>query len=141
MAELKTRRTGASVGEFLATLADEGRRQDCRVLLELMTRLSGRPAEMWGASIVGFGDYHFRYASGREGDWVAVGFAPRKREISIYLMPGLEGREALLAELGKHRTGVGCLYVKRLADVDLAVLEQLVAASLAAFPQGQSGAG
>lgn len=141
MAELKTKRTGAGVDEFLATLADDVQRQDCRVLLELMARLSGRPAEMWGASIVGFGDYHYRYASGREGDWFAVGFAPRKREISIYLMPGLEGREALLAELGKHRTGVGCLYVKRLADVDLAVLERLVAASLAALPQGPAGAG
>jgi hypothetical protein len=141
MAELKTKRTGASVDEFLATLADEGQRQDCRVLLELMTRLTGRPAEMWGASIVGFGDYRYRYASGREGDWFAVGFAPRKREISIYLMPGLEGHEALLAELGKHRTGVGCLYFKRLADVDVAVLERLVAASLAALPQGSAGAG
>jgi hypothetical protein len=96
---------------------------------------------MWGASIVGFGDYRYRYASGREGDWFAVGFAPRKREISIYLMPGLEGHEALLAELGKHRTGVGCLYFKRLADVDVAVLERLVAASLAALPQGSAGAG
>lgn len=141
MAELKTQRTGASVEAFLATLADDGRRQDCRTLLEMMARLSGDEAAMWGPSIVGFGSYHYRYASGREGDWFAVGFAPRKRELSLYIMSGFAGREALLAKLGKHRIGVGCLYIRRLADVDLDVLEQFIAASIAALRQGTAEAG
>ncbi|HSN57468.1 MAG TPA: DUF1801 domain-containing protein [Candidatus Sulfomarinibacteraceae bacterium] len=139
MAELKTKPTGASVADFIAGVDGEERRADCRALVELMSRVTGAEPAMWGPSIVGFGSYHYRYASGREGDWMLAGFAPRKRELVVYVMAGFNGAESLLARLGRHRASSGsCLYIQRLADVDLEVLEELVRGSvehlLATYP-------
>jgi hypothetical protein len=131
MAEPKTKETAAGVEAFLATVADEGRRADCRALLELMRDVAGAEPRMWGTSIVGFGRYHYRYASGHEGDSCLIGFSPRKRDLTLFLMPGLDTHAPLLARLGRHKAGKGCLYVKRLADVDVAVLRELIAASVA----------
>src|SRR5262245_61601351 len=130
MAELKTKRTGASVSEFIGRIADEMRRKDCRTVVELMKKATGVPPKMWGPSIVGFGDYHYKYESGREADWFVAGFASRKQDLTLYLYGGIQGRDALLKKLGKHKTGKGCLYLKRLADVDLAVLRRLIEESV-----------
>jgi hypothetical protein len=130
MSDLKTRPTDASVAEFLAAIPDEGRREDCRALAQLMERATGAPATMWGSGIVGFGHYHYRYASGREGDWFLTGFASRKSDLTLYINAGFDAYEPLLARLGRHKTGRACLYIKRLADVDLAALEELVTASV-----------
>lgn len=132
MSDLKTQPTGASVARFISAIPDAVRRGDCRTLASIMTRATGAKAEMWGASIVGFGRFHYRYDSGREGDWFLAGFSPRKTDLTVYVMGGLRENAALLAKLGKHRTsGGGCLYVKRLAEIDLAVLETLIARSAA----------
>ncbi len=132
MAENKTKPTAASVAAHLAAIPEEERRRDCEALAALMARATKEPPTMWGPSIVGFGSYHYRYESGREGDSCAVGFAARKGDISLYLMGGFPEREALLAQLGRHKAGKGCLYLRRLSDVDLQVLERLVTASYAA---------
>jgi len=132
MAENKTKATDASVASYLAAIEDEERRRDCQLLARLMSRATGAPPVMWGASIVGFGSYHYRYESGREGDSCLVGFSSRKPEISLYLAGDFPRREALLAKLGKHKAAKACLYVRRLSDVDAGVLEQLVAAAVAA---------
>jgi hypothetical protein len=131
MATLKTAPTNANVSRFLARVPDERRREDCRVVQRLMQRVTRARPRMWGASIVGFGRYHYRYPSGREGDWFLTGFSPRKQDLTIYLMAGFTGRAALLRRLGKHRAGGSCLYIKRLADVNLRVLETLVRRSVA----------
>jgi hypothetical protein len=131
VAENKTQPTEASVDDFLAGVEDGSRREDCLALVELMRRVTQEEPRMWGSSMVGFGSYHYRYASGREGDSFLTGFSPRKRELTLYIMGGIEGNEALLSRLGKHRTGKGCLYIKRLSDVDVEVLEELVAGSVA----------
>jgi hypothetical protein len=131
MAETKTKPTGVSVKAFLDAIEDEARKKDARALAALMKKVTGCEAKMWGASIVGFGSYHYEYASGHSGDSCVVGFSPRKAETSIYLMNVGEGGEKLFATLGKHRRGKACLYVKRLSDVSLPVLEQLVARSFA----------
>ena len=127
MAENKTRPTLASVETFLAGVADASRREDCQALLRLMRRVTGYQPRMWGPSMVGFGSYHYKYGSGREGDWFLTGFSPRKADLTLYITPGLDRYKGLLKRLGKHKTGRSCLYVKRLADVDLAVLTELVA--------------
>jgi hypothetical protein len=129
MAENKTKATGASVDDFLAKV-EPARRDDCRTLVEIMRRATGEEPKLWGPSIVGFGQYHYEYASGHRGDICIAGFSPRKAAFSIYLAPSFDGMKPLLARLGKHQMGKSCLYVKRLADVDLAVLEQLVARSV-----------
>lgn len=126
MAEPKTRPTAEAPAAFVAAIADPVRRADCEQLLAMMSRATGAPPRMWGSSIVGFGSYRHRYASGQEREWCEVGFSPRKGDLSVYLMAGLDGQKALLARLGRHRTGKSCLYLKRLADVDLAVLLALV---------------
>lgn len=126
MAELKTRPTNESVATFLEGVADEQRRQDCYTVLELMREVTGAEAEMWGDSIVGFGRYHYRYASGREGDWFLTGFAPRKQNLTLYIMAGFEQYEALMARLGKYKTGKSCLYINKLSQIDLATLRELV---------------
>jgi hypothetical protein len=131
MAEPKTKPTGVSVEKHIAALANEELRSDAQALVALMRRVTGQEPKMWGPSIVGFGSYHYRYASGHEGDSALAGFAARKSEFAIYIVAGFEGQEDLLAELGKHKTAKACLYVKRLADVDLKVLEKLVARSVA----------
>lgn len=132
MAENKTKASTASVTEFIGTLAEPERRADAKALVKLMKQVSGERPKMWGASIIGFGSVHYRYDSGREGDTVLVGFSPRKAAHVLYGLIGSRGAEALLARLGKHTTGKGCLYIKKLADVDLKVLERLVANAVAA---------
>lgn len=131
--ENKTRETDASVDAFLAGIADPQRREDCQRVRALMEAATGAPARMWGPAIVGFGVYHYRYESGREGDWMVTGFSPRKNDLTLYIMPGFARYETLMAKLGKHKTGKSCLYLKRLADVDMAVLDQLVRESVAAM--------
>lgn len=131
MAEIKTKQSDLSVDAYLDAIADELRRHDCRELIKLMSGVTRCEPKMWGTGIVGFGTYHYQYASGHEGDACLAGFASRKGDISIYLMCAIEGQEALLAKLGKHKMAKACLYVRRLADVDLSVLEQLVARSVA----------
>ncbi|HVJ02746.1 MAG TPA: DUF1801 domain-containing protein [Sphingomonas sp.] len=131
MAGTKTRPTATSAAEFIDAVPDANRREDARAVLAMMERLSGEPATMWGPSIVGFGSYHYRYESGHEGDACRIGFSPRKAELVLYVLSGGAEEAALLARLGKHRTGKSCLYVKKLADVDLGVLEELLRVHLA----------
>ena len=131
MAENKTKQTRASVTSFLAAIDDPSRRADCRKVATMMRRATGEAPRMWGERIVGFGSYHYRYASGHEGDAPIVGFSPRKQDLTLYVLSDFAEKEELLARLGKHKTGKSCLYVKRLADVDIAVLEELVDASVA----------
>jgi hypothetical protein len=135
MAETKTKATRASVDKYLDAIDDERRREDCRKLVALMSKITGGPPTMWGMSIVGFGKYHYKYASGHEGDSCLAGFSSRKGDISIYVTAGFEGREPLLAQLGKHKSGKACLYVKHLADIDLETLESLVKGSVAEMRQ------
>ena len=127
---MKTVPTDASVDAFIDAVEDPQRRADCRTVATMMAEVTGAPARMWGPSIVGFGSYHYRYESGREGDFMETGFSPRKRALTIYVMAGFSDCEALLAKLGRHTTGKSCLYVKRLADVDVAVLRELVDSSV-----------
>lgn len=131
MSENKTKPTGASVTDFIASVEPAGRRDDAGVLLDLMARATGLEPEMWGPSIVGYGRCHYRYDSGREGDWILTGFSPRKAAMSVYIMPGFAPYADLLTRLGKHKTGVCCLYLGRLNKVDLGVLETIVADSVA----------
>jgi hypothetical protein len=131
MAELKTKRTSASVDDFIGGIENESTRKDCYALLALMKKATKAAPRMWGPSIVGFGDYHYKYESGREADWFQVGFSPRKQNLALYLMTGLGRHDALLRKLGKYTTGKSCLYVKRLADIDPDVLGETIAASLA----------
>jgi hypothetical protein len=126
MAEQKTKETGQAVTEFLDAIPDEQRRQDCYTLMEMMRKLTGYEPKMWGPSIIGFGKYHYKYASGHEGDSAITGFSPRKEAITIYLTYGFENYPDLMERLGKHKVGKGCLYIKRLSDVDPAVLEELI---------------
>lgn len=126
MSELKTQPTGDSVEVFLNNIANAQRREDCFTVLELMREVTGEEPRMWGDSIVGFGQYHYKYASGREGDWFRVGFAPRKRNLTLYLNYGFDEPAELLERLGKYKTGAACLYVNKLQDVDLEVLREIV---------------
>lgn len=130
MAENKTKATDSSPAAYVAAIADEARRKDCESLLALMAKASKQPAVMWGAAIVGFGVRKYELSGGKQGEICAVGFSSRKGDISIYGVTGHAGASELLAKLGKHKLGKGCLYVKRLADVDLKVLEKLVSQSI-----------
>ena len=129
----KTVKTAASVKKYLDSVENDTRREDAWQVLEIMERASGEPAAMWGSSIVGFGSYHYRYDSGREGDFMRIGFSPRKQNLALYIMPGFAGYEALLDKLGKHKTGKSCLYINKLADVHLPTLKKLVRDSLRAM--------
>ena len=129
MSELKTKKNNASVQGFLNSVEHEKRRTDSLVVLELMKKITGEEPAMWGDSIVGFGSYHYRYASGREGDWMITGFSPRKQSLTLYIMPGFEKYADLMEQLGKYRTGQACLYINKLEDVDLNVLERLISKS------------
>jgi hypothetical protein len=131
MAENKTKPTNLSVPAFLDTCTEE-RRADAKALAGLMQKVTGDKPTMWGPSIVGFGSYHYTYASGRGGDAPIVGFSPRKAANVLYGVIGFDGAEGLLANLGKHTTGKGCLYIKKLADVDVKVLETLIERAVAA---------
>lgn len=130
MAELKTKVNDANVAKFLEGVADERKRRDCFTLVDLMTKITKEEPKMWGASIVGFGTYHYKYASGREGDWFVTGFAPRKQDLTIYLLTGFVAPAELMTKLGKHKTGVSCLYVKTLDDVHMPTLRKLITDSV-----------
>ena len=136
-AENKTKKTKASVEEFLNGVEHEGKRQDSFTILEMMRDVTGLEPVMWGPSIVGFGSYHYKYASGREGDMPVTGFYPRKQSLTLYIMPGFDAYESLLDKLGKHKLGKSCLYINKLADVDLDVLRELVTESVAAMGDTQ----
>ena len=125
MAELKTRKNDLSVDDFMAGM-EEKRRADCLAVLAMMKEITGEQPAMWGTSIVGFGNYHYKYASGREGDWFLCGFSPRKQSLTLYIMAGFSDYDALLNKLGKYKTGKSCLYINRLADVDLPTLRTLI---------------
>lgn len=133
MAELKTMPTGAAVTDFIAGVKPQTKREDAKALLELFERVTGEPPQMWGPSIIGFGQYHYKYESGREGDSMRSGFSPRKAKHSLYLMGRYideatgKNVDALLEKMGKHSTGASCVYVNKLADIDLAVLEEIIA--------------
>ncbi len=131
MAENKTQRNDGDVIAYLQSVANKRRREDSLVVLDIMGEVTGLPAEMWGSSIVGFGSYHYRYASGREGDFMLTGFAPRKQALTLYIMGGHERYAELFARLGKHRTGSSCLYINKLADIDLDVLREIISESVA----------
>ncbi|WLT32343.1 DUF1801 domain-containing protein [Geothrix sp. PMB-07] len=127
MAENKTKATEASVESYIEGIQDSARRKDCETLTKLMSKATKETPKMWGTSIVGFGSYHYKYESGREGDTCLVGFSSRKSDISIYGLNAAPTHDDLIAKLGKHKAGKGCLYIRNLADVDLKVLENLVA--------------
>ena len=131
MSTLKTRPSDASVEAFLDSVDNEDRREDARRVIAIMRQVTGEPAKMWGSRLVGFGSYHYRYASGREGDWPLTGLSPGKRNLTVYIMPGFDDYGEMLVRLGKHRTGKSCLYVNRLHDVDLNVLEEIIRQSVA----------
>jgi hypothetical protein len=130
MAEPRTKVTKVSPKAFLEKQPDEARRKDCAKIVQIMKKATGEPPRMWGTGMVGFGKYHYRYDSGREGDTFIVGFAPRKTDLTLYLPGAMQKSPGLLGKLGKHKTGKGCLYLERLDDVDLGVLERLIAASV-----------
>jgi hypothetical protein len=130
MAELKTRPTGASVAKFLNSIEDEGRRKDCKAITAIMQKATRSKPKMWGPAIVGFGDYHYKSGSGREGDWFQAGFSPRKQALTLYLMGGYPKDADTAKKLGKFKTGGSCLYIKRLDDVHLPTLRSLIAQSL-----------
>ncbi|NJM08681.1 DUF1801 domain-containing protein [Candidatus Gracilibacteria bacterium] len=131
MSDAKTQPTGQDVEVFLDAIADERQRADSRALVALMHTVTGEEPKMWGPSIIGFGDYQYRYASGREGDWFLTGFSPRKQNITLYLVYGFERHEGLMQQLGKHKIGKACLYIKRLSDVHVDVLRELIERSVA----------
>lgn len=130
MAELKTKQTEQSVDKFLKTVEDETRRKDCLAVAKLMEGVTGLKPKMWGPSIVGFGSYHYKYASGQEGDWPITAFSPRKQNLTLYIMPGFDRYDELMKKLGKHSTGKSCLYIKRLDDIHLPTLKKLVSESV-----------
>ena len=138
---MKTKPTKASVADFIDAVADPKKREDARAVAALMAEITGAPAQMWGASIVGFGRYRYRYASGRKGEFFETGFSPRKQALTLYIMPGFSKYGGLLEKLGRHRLGKSCLYIKRLADIDLEVLRELVTRSVQAIREKHPGGG
>ena len=130
MPEPKTRPNAGSVEKFLNGIADEQKREDCFRVLQIMKAATKTEPAMWGASIVGFGRYRYKYESGTKGEWFLTGFSPRKQDLTLYIMSGLERYDALLKKLGKHKTGKACLYIKRFDDVDVSTLKQLIERSL-----------
>lgn len=130
MAELKTRKNDGDVDAFLDAIEDDTKREDSKAIRALMEEVTGTEAAMWGDSIVGFGERHMVYPSGRELDWFLVGFSPRKQNLTLYIMDGFEEYAGILSGLGKHSTGKSCLYVKRLSDIDTGVLRELVESSV-----------
>ena len=131
MTELKTKKNEASVEGFLESVENEKRREDSFVVLKLMKEVTGEKPVMWGTSIVGFGNYHYKYASGRDAEWMKVGFSPRKKNMTLYIMDGFGSYNSLLQDLGKYSTGKSCLYINKLEDVDREVLKELVKQSVA----------
>lgn len=129
-AQVKTKVNDASVEDFLSSVVDEQKRKDSFEILKIMKQMTKEEPKMWGSSIVGFGSYHYKGASGREGDWMQIGFSPRKQNITLYIIPGFERHQGLMKQLGKFSTGKSCLYIKRLSDVNVDVLKDLIAESL-----------
>lgn len=130
MAELKTKLNDESVEDFLNSVEDEQKKKDSFEVLNIMEQITGAEPKMWGSSIVGFGNYHYVYDSGREGDWFIAGFSPRKQALTLYIMAGFSRYDELLQKLGKYKTGKSCLYVKNLQDIDLEVLKELIRSSV-----------
>lgn len=137
MSENKTKETTASVEEFLNSVESDRKKKDSFEILEMMKEITGLEPKMWGKSLIGFGNYHYKYESGREGDWFRVGFSPRKANISLYLIYGFTKYEELINKLGKHKTGKGCLYVNKLDDIDRDVLKELIETSYNAKAMGE----
>ena len=138
MAELKTKKNKASVEDYISSIEDPKRRADCFEVAKMMEEVTGDKGAMWGAAIVGFGSYHYKYASGQEGDWMSTGFASRKQALTIYIMAGFKRYEPLMSELGKYKTGKSCLYVKSLDDIDRKVLKELIKESVNHLGKGSS---
>src|SRR5688572_23854726 len=134
MAEPKTKPTQASVKEFLNQIPDKERRDDCFAVAKIMEEITGDKPKMWGPSIVGFGAYHYKYASGREGDWPVAAFSPRKRDLTLYLTPGFDKQTEMMQKLGKHSSAKSCLYIKRLSDIHLPTLKKLIKKSIKDLP-------
>jgi hypothetical protein len=130
MSQLKTQPNNQSVEAYLNSVDPQQKREDCFTILKLMQAVTGETPQLWGDSIVGFGSYHYKYASGREGDWFVTGFAPRKKSLTLYIMAGFDDYDELMSKLGKHTTGKSCLYIKKLEDVDQNVLRELVKQSV-----------
>lgn len=130
MAENKTKATKLSVTGFINSIDDKQKRADARKVAAMMRKATGKRAKMWGSSMVGYGTYHYKYESGREGDFMVTGFSPRKQALTVYVMPGFSHFDKLMAKLGKYKTGKSCLYIKRLSDVDEKVLERLIDSSV-----------
>ncbi|WP_258102787.1 DUF1801 domain-containing protein [Marinoscillum sp. MHG1-6] len=130
MSDLKTTPNNQSVTEFLDAVPNETRKKDARAVLQLMKKITGKKPVMWGPSIVGFGTYHYKYASGREGDWFWVGFSPRKHKLVLYIMAGFGKYDTLMAQLGKYKTGVSCLYINQLSDINIDILRELITESV-----------
>jgi hypothetical protein len=126
MAELKTQKNDTSVETFLNSIEDEKKRKDSFAIVQLMKEVTGSEPAMWGTSIIGFGNYHYKYASGRENDWMVTGFSPRKQNLTLYIMGGFDQYDELISQLGKYKRGKGCLYIKKIEDVDLNILRALV---------------
>ena len=139
MSELKTKKNNASVAAFLDGIENEKRRDDCRAVVKLMADVTGERPKMWGGSIIGFGSYHYKYASGRDGDWMATGVSPRKQNLTLYIMTGFPRHDALMNKLGSYTTGKSCLYIKQLEDVDTGVLKRLVRESFKHVSKGTYG--
>ena len=137
MAELKTKKTEASVSQFIENVEHPKRKEDAKVLNKLMIEITGEKPKMWGPSIIGYGSYHYKYASGQEGDWMTVGFSPRKASLSLYIMSGFTKYTHLLAKLGKFKTGKSCLYINKLEDVDMEVLKEIIQESVNAVKAGE----
>ena len=130
MAEAKTRPTKVKVTDFLNKVPDATRREDCFAVAKMMEEITGEKPQMWGPSIVGFGTWRYKYASGREGDWPVAAFSPRKGDLTLYLTPGFQKHAELMSQLGKHKTGKSCLYIKRLSDIHIPTLKKLLKASV-----------
>ena len=130
MAELKTKKNESSVTKFLDGVKDEKKRQDSYTILKLMKQITKAEPKMWGTSIIGFGSYHYKYASGREGDWFVTGFSPRKQNLTLYIMSGISKYPDLLKKLGKFKTGKGCLYINKIEDIDIKTLKELIKQSV-----------
>ncbi len=130
MAELKTRPNNQNVDDFLKKVSDPAKRKNCHRVLDIMKQITQQEPKMWGDSMVGFGNYHYQYTSGREGNWFLTGFSPRKQSLTIYIMSGFDQFEHLMSQLGKYKNSKSCLYVKKLEDIDLGILKELIAESI-----------
>jgi len=130
MAELKTRPNNQNVDDFLKKVSDPAKRKNCHRVLDIMKQITQQEPKMWGDSMVGFGNYHYQYTSGREGNWFLTGFSPRKQSLTIYIMSGFDQFEHLMSQLGKYKNSKSCLYVKKLDDIDLGILKELIAESI-----------